>query len=142
MGCGVFSYEYFNFDGIGPSTRTHRRWLQALESLTGSPGFTYQGMEIWPPSVLRDGAVQSRGELISIIFINNTLYGMTGGQMAPTTMMGQVTATTPRGKRPGAGHPFRVCEMLATAGRAAYVARTAVYSPAQVVRTKRPFAAL
>lgn len=139
VGCGVFSYEYFNFDGIGPSHgRAPAVATGVKRVLPDRLVFTYQGdgdLAAIGTTEMVHCAV--RGELISIIFINNTLYGMTGGQMAPTTMMGQVTTTTPRGRGQAQGYPFRVCEMLATAEGAAYIARGAVYNPAQVVRTKK-----
>lgn len=140
VGCGVFSYNYFNFDGIGPS---HGR---APAVATGVKRvhpdrlvFTYQGdgdLAAIGTTEMVHCAV--RGENITIIFINNTLYGMTGGQMAPTTLLGQVTTTTPRGRtREQAGYPFKVCEMLATMDGTAYAARCAVYNPAQVLKTKK-----
>lgn len=140
VGCGVFSYEYFNFDGIGPSHgRAPAVATGVKRVLPDRLVFTYQGdgdLVAIGTTELVHSAV--RGENITIIFVNNTLYGMTGGQMAPTTLMGQVTTTTPTGRsRKQAGYPFRVCEMLATMEGAAYIARGAVYNPAQVVRTKK-----
>ncbi|MGR6835243.1 thiamine pyrophosphate-dependent enzyme [Syntrophomonas erecta] len=140
VGCGVFSYEYFNIDGIGPS---HGR---APAVATGVKRvhpdrlvFTYQGdgdLAAIGTTEMVHSAV--RGENITVIFVNNTLYGMTGGQMAPTTLMGQKTTTTPLGRtREQAGYPFKVAEMLATLDGSAYIARTAVFSPAQVTRTKK-----
>jgi 2-oxoglutarate ferredoxin oxidoreductase subunit beta len=139
-GCAVFSYDYFNFDGIGPA---HGR---APAVATGVKRvhpdklvFTYQGdgdlAAIGTTEMVHCGV---RSENITIIFINNTVYGMTGGQMAPTTLLGQVTTTTPKGRtRQQAGFPFKVCEMLATLDGTAYVARCAVFNPAQVQKTKR-----
>lgn len=140
VGCGVFSYDYFNFDGIGPS---HGR---APAVATGVKRvhpdklvFTYQGdgdLAAIGTTEMVHSAV--RGENITIVFINNTLYGMTGGQMAPTTMLGQVTTTTPRGRTvQQAGYPFKVAEMLASIEGSAYIARGAVFNPAQVVKTKK-----
>lgn len=140
VGCGVFSYDYFNFDGIGPS---HGR---APAVATGVKRvhpdklvFTYQGdgdLAAIGTTEMVHAAV--RGENITIVFVNNTLYGMTGGQMAPTTLLGQVTTTTPRGRTvQQAGYPFKVAEMLATMEGSAFIARCAVYSPAQVNKTKQ-----
>jgi len=140
VGCGVFSYEYFNFDGIGPSHgRSPAVATGVKRVLPDRLVFTYQGdgdLAAIGTTEMVHTAV--RGENITIIFVNNTLYGMTGGQMAPTTLMGQVTTTTPRGRtREQAGYPMKVAEMLATMEGAAYIARTAVYSPAQVIKTKK-----
>lgn len=140
VGCGVFSYNYFNFDGIGPSHgRSPAVATGVKRVLPDKLVFTYQGdgdLAAIGTTEMVHSAV--RGENITIIFVNNTLYGMTGGQMAPTTLMGQKTTTTPRGRtREQAGYPMRVAEMLATMEGSAYIARTAVYNPAQVTRTKR-----
>jgi 2-oxoglutarate ferredoxin oxidoreductase subunit beta len=79
-----------------------------------------------------------RGEQITVIFINNAVFGMTGGQMAPTTMLGQVTATTQRGRQAvGEGYPLQVSELLAILPGAVYVERCSVYNPAQVRRAKK-----
>jgi 2-oxoglutarate ferredoxin oxidoreductase subunit beta len=79
-----------------------------------------------------------RGERITVIFINNAVYGMTGGQMAPTTLVGQVTTTSPGGRDPRhCGHPIRIAEMLATLEGAAYVARVSLHDPAHVARARR-----
>ncbi len=80
----------------------------------------------------------SRGEPISVFFVNNAVYGMTGGQMAPTTVLEQRTTTTPAGRRADIhGHPIRVCEMLATLDGPAYIERVAIASPAHIRRAKR-----
>ncbi|NSW83446.1 MAG: MFS transporter [Syntrophothermus sp.] len=139
VGCGVFSYEYFNFDGVGPSHgRAPAVATGVKRVLPDRLVFTYQGdgdLAAIGTTEMVHSAV--RGENITIIFINNTLYGMTGGQMAPTTLMGQVTTTTPTGRGRQQGFPFRVCEMLATAEGAAYIARVALYNPVQVNRAKK-----
>lgn len=140
VGCGVFSYDYFNFDGIGPSHgRAPAVATGVKRVLPNHLVFTYQGdgdLAAIGTTELIHSAV--RGERITIIFVNNTVYGMTGGQMAPTTLMGQKTTTTPLGRtRDQAGFPIKVCEMIATMEGAAYVARTAVFNPAQVIRTKK-----
>lgn len=80
----------------------------------------------------------SRGERISVFFVNNTVYGMTGGQMAPTTLLGQVTTTSPYGRdKDREGYPIRIAEILAPFEGAAYVSRVAINNPANVVRAKR-----
>jgi 2-oxoglutarate ferredoxin oxidoreductase subunit beta len=80
----------------------------------------------------------NRGEKISVIFVNNAVYGMTQGQMAPTTLIGQKTTTTPLGRRAEVeGHPIRVCELLATLPGAVYLERVTVSTPAHVRQAKR-----
>jgi 2-oxoglutarate ferredoxin oxidoreductase subunit beta len=79
-----------------------------------------------------------RGEQIAVIFINNAIFGMTGGQMAPTTVLGQVTATTQQGRKAiGEGHPLQVCELLAVLPGATYIERCSVYNPAQIRKAKK-----
>jgi 2-oxoglutarate ferredoxin oxidoreductase subunit beta len=79
----------------------------------------------------------NRGEKVTVIFVNNAIYGMTGGQMAPTTMPGQVATTCPLGRDVDlAGHPIRIAEMLSTLRTPAFVARTSVHTPLLVVNTK------
>jgi 2-oxoglutarate ferredoxin oxidoreductase subunit beta len=101
--------------------------------------FTYQGdgdlASIGMAEIVHAAA---RGENITVIFINNAIYGMTGGQMAPTTMLGQTTTTCPFGRDSMmAGYPIRVSEMLATLDGATYIARCAANSPKNVNATKR-----
>ncbi len=80
----------------------------------------------------------NRGEDISVIFVNNGVYGMTGGQMAPTTLLDQVTTTTPSGRDcVAAGHPVRICEVFAVLDGTSYLERVAVNKPAAVVKAKK-----
>ena len=80
----------------------------------------------------------ARGENITVFFLNNTIYGMTGGQMAPTTLLGQRSTTSPAGRDSGrAGRPIRVCELLATLDAPAYIERVALDKPANIVRAGR-----
>jgi 2-oxoglutarate ferredoxin oxidoreductase subunit beta len=80
----------------------------------------------------------NRGENISVIFVNNGVYGMTGGQMAPTTLIDQVTTTSPVGRNSAlAGHPVRICEVFSMLDGSAYLERVAVNKPASVARTKK-----
>jgi len=79
-----------------------------------------------------------RGEKMTVIFINNAIFGMTGGQMAPTTLVGQQSTTTPMGRlSERAGYPIRICEMLSQLDGAAYVARQALNSPQNIAKAKR-----
>lgn len=140
VGCAVFAYDYFNCDmieaahGRAPAVATGVKRV-----LPDRVVFTYQGdgdlAAIGTAEIVHAAA---RGEKITTIFVNNAIYGMTGGQMAPTTLLGQKTTTTPFGRRAEeAGYPLRVAEMLATIEGAAYVARVAVNSPKNVIQAKR-----
>jgi 2-oxoglutarate ferredoxin oxidoreductase subunit beta len=80
----------------------------------------------------------ARGEKITTIFINNAIYGMTGGQMAPTTLLGQKTTTSPMGRKPEqAGYPIKMSELLSTLDGATYIARVAVSSPKNIIQAKK-----
>lgn len=140
VGCSVFSYEYFNVDmlqaahGRAPAVATGVKRVHPEATV-----FTYQGdgdlAAIGTAEIIHAAA---RGEKITVIFINNTTYGMTGGQQAPTTLLGQVTKTTPYGRTINAnGYPINVSELLSTLDGAVYVARTAVFDPAHVTQTKK-----
>ncbi|SHH10473.1 2-oxoglutarate ferredoxin oxidoreductase subunit beta [Thermosyntropha lipolytica DSM 11003] len=140
VGCGVLAYEYFNFDmleaahGRAPAIATGIKRM-----LPENFVFTYQGdgdlASIGMAEIVHASA---RGENITVIFINNTIYGMTGGQMAPTTLIGQVTTTSPYGRKPElAGYPVRMAELLATNEGSAYICRTSVHNPANVNKTKK-----
>lgn len=140
VGCAVMIGKYFNFDvlqaahGRAPAVATGVKRV-VPENLV----FTYQG----------DGDLASigmsetvhcaiRGEQITIIFVNNACYGMTGGQMAPTTLPGQITTTTPEGRKARqSGYPVRIPEMLVTLEGVKYLERVSVHSPAHVTIAKR-----
>ncbi len=139
VGCAVFSYRYFNCDmheaahGRAPAVATGIK-----RALPDSVVFTYQGdgdlASIGTGDIVH---VAHRGEKITTIFINNAIYGMTGGQMAPTTLPGQKTTTSPYGRDPAhCGMPYRVSEMLATIPSAAYITRVSVYDIPHIVRAK------
>jgi len=139
VGCAVFAYDYFNCDmlqaahGRAPAVATGLKRAQPDRAV-----FTYQGdgdlASIGAAEVLHAAA---RGEKITTIFVNNAIYGMTSGQMAPTTLPGQVTTTSPYGRDvASAGYPIRVCEMLATLDGPAYIARVSVHSVPHVKKAK------
>ncbi len=140
VGCAVFAYDYFDCDfqqaahGRAPAVAAGIRRV-----VPDAVVFTYQG----DGDLASIGAAEivhaaMRGERISVIFINNGIYGMTGGQMAPTTLLGQKTTTSPAGRElVHAGSPIRIAEMLATIPGAAYIARVALSSPANVARAKK-----
>ena len=140
VGCAVFAYDYFEFDvieaahGRAPAVATGVK-----RALPGSFVFTYQGdgdlAAIGTGEIVHAAA---RGEQISVVFVNNAIFGMTGGQLAPTTLVGQVTTTTPGGRNVReAGNPLRVCELLATLDGPSYLARVTVTSPAYVRKAKQ-----
>ncbi|MHB9131441.1 MAG: thiamine pyrophosphate-dependent enzyme [Armatimonadota bacterium] len=140
VGCAVFAYDYFSCDmmqashGRAPAVATG-----AKRACPDAVVFTYQGdgdlASIGMAEIVHAAA---RGENITTIFINNSVYGMTGGQMAPTTLLGMQTTTSPLGRNCATtGYPIRVSEMLATLDGPAYLTRQTVSSPKEVQATKR-----
>jgi len=140
VGCAVLLYNYFNLDsyeaahGRAPAIATGCKRVHPELVV-----FTYQGdgdlAAIGTAEIVHAAA---RGEKITTVFVNNAIYGMTAGQMAPTTLLGQKTTTTPSGRAADtAGFPIRVCEMLATLTGAAYIARVSVTSPRNVMQAKK-----
>ncbi len=129
VGCSVFAYNYFNCDmieaphGRAPAVATGVK--RANPDLTV---FTYQGDgDLAAIGTAETVHVGARGENLTIIFVNNAIYGMTGGQMAPTTLLGQVSTTSPYGRiRELQGNPIRVCEMVSTLDGVAYAERVSV----------------
>ncbi|MDR0883975.1 MAG: 2-oxoglutarate oxidoreductase [Oscillospiraceae bacterium] len=131
VGCAVFAYNYFNTDMIeAPHGRAPAVATGVKRVCPQNLVFTYQGDgDLAAIGTAETVHAASRGENITIIFVNNAIYGMTGGQMAPTSLPGQVTQTSPYGRDvKTAGHPIRVCEMLATLSGTAYAERVAVDS--------------
>ena len=140
VGCSVFAYNYFNCDMIeAPHGRAPAVATGVKRADPSKTVFTYQGdgdlAAIGTAETVHAGA---RGENITIIFINNCIYGMTGGQMAPTSLIGQVTTTTPYGRDPNLqGSPLRICEMLSTIDGVAYAERVSVDNVKNVLATKK-----
>jgi 2-oxoglutarate ferredoxin oxidoreductase subunit beta len=140
VGCAVLLYNYFDLDsfeaahGRAPAIATGCKRVHPDLVV-----FTYQGDgDLAAIGTAETVHAAARGEKITTVFVNNAIYGMTAGQMAPTTLIGQKTTTTPDGRMPEkAGYPLRICEMLATLEGAAYVARVSVTSPKNVVQAKR-----
>ncbi len=139
VGCAVLMYDYFDVDiceaphGRAPAVATGIKRAQPDKFV-----FTYQGdgdlAAIGTSEIIH---AANRGENITVLFINNTTYGMTGGQMAPTTMLGQKTTTSPYGREfRNDGYPIRMTELLATLEGTAYAARVAMCTPAQIRRAK------
>ena len=139
-GCAVLAYFYFDVDMIeaahGRGCATATGIKRALPEATV---FTYQGDgDLAAIGTAELVHAANRGERITVIFVNNAVYGMTGGQMAPTTMLGQKTTTSPFGRRARfEGYPIKVCELLSTLEGAAYLERTAVSSPKGIIKTKK-----
>ncbi len=139
VGCSVMAYDYFACDMI--EAAHGRAPAVATGVKRANPDtfvFTYQGdgdlAAIGTAEIVH---AATRGENITVIFVNNTTYGMTGGQMAPTTLPGQVTQTTPYGRNTGVeGFPIRVCEMLSTLSGVALAERVTVADPANIRKAK------
>lgn len=139
VGCAVFAYDYWNFDvteaahGRPPAVATGLKRV-----LPDKIVFTYQGdgdlAAIGTAELIHSA---NRNENITIIFINNTVYGMTSGQMAPTTLLGQKTLTTPYGRDIYRdGFPLKVCELISVLEGTKFVARSSVTNPKNVMLTK------
>ena len=139
VGCAVFAYNYIDIDmseaahGRAPAVATAIKRLQPDKLV-----FTYQGDgDLAAIGTCETIHTANRGENITIIFINNAIYGMTGGQMAPTTLLGQKTATTPYGRRVDLnGYPLAISNLLAQLDGTCYVTRQSVHSPAAVRKAK------
>jgi len=140
VGCSVFMYNYFDIDVVeAPHGRAPAVATGVKRAHPDQIVFSIQGdgdlAAIGTAEVIHTA---NRGENITIIFVNNTTYGMTGGQMAPTTLLGQVTTTSPYGRDfRQDGYPIRMAEMLATLEGSAYVCRVAVDKPANLMKAKR-----
>ena len=129
VGCSVFAYNFFDCDMIqAPHGRAPAVATGVKRAHPDNVVFTYQGDgDLAAIGTAETVHVGARGENITTIFINNAIYGMTGGQMAPTTMINQVTMTSPYGRdKHIQGSPIHVCEMLATLDGTAYAERVAV----------------
>jgi len=140
VGCSVLSYEYFNCDMIQAAHGRAPAVASGVKRvLPDRFVFTYQGdgdlASIGISEVIHAAA---RGENITVIFVNNAIYGMTGGQMAPTTLIGQKTATTPFGRDVSIqGSPIKVCEMIATLDGAAYIERVSTHDVLHIQKAKK-----
>lgn len=139
VGCAVMAYDYFNCDMIqAPHGRAPAVATGAKRANPANIVFTYQGDgDLAAIGTAETVHAATRGENITVIFINNAIYGMTGGQMAPTTLPGQVTQTTPYGRDVArAGFPIRMSEMLATLDGVAYAERVTVVDVPNVRKAK------
>lgn len=140
VGCSVLAYNYFNTDfleaphGRAPALATGFKRLRPDMTV-----FTYQGdgdlISIGMSEIMH---AANRGEKFTTIFVNNAIYGMTGGQMAPTTLQGQITSTCPSGRDLSqTGHPIRMVELLSGLVTPMYLARVSVHSPQHIVQAKK-----
>ena len=139
-GCAVLAYNYFDIDmGEAAHGRAAALATGLKRALPDRVIFTYQGDgDIAAIGTAETIHAAARGEKITTIFVNNAVYGMTGGQMAPTTVLGQNTTTSPGGRREQRdGYPIKLSEMLALAEGSAYIERTALSSPSNVLKTKK-----
>ena len=140
VGCAVMAYNYFSCDmveaahGRAPAVATGLK-----RSLPGNIVFTYQGDgDLASIGMAETVHSATRNENITIIFVNNAIYGMTGGQMAPTSLPGQVTQTSPYGRDvTTAGFPIRICELLSTLDGPEYIARVAVNNVKNVKQAQK-----
>jgi 2-oxoglutarate ferredoxin oxidoreductase subunit beta len=142
-GCAVLAYNYFDIDmGEASHGRAAAVATGLKRAMPDRIVFTYQGDgDIAAIGTAETIHAAARGENFTTIFVNNGVYGMTGGQMAPTTVLGQNTTTSPGGRREKRdGFPIDLSKMLAVAKGSAYVERTAVNSPANILKTKKAIA--
>lgn len=141
VGCSVMAYDYFNCDmvqaphGRAPAVATGMKRFRKQEAVI----FTYQGDgDLASIGMAETVHAAARGENITIIFINNAIYGMTGGQMAPTTLPHQITQTTPIGRSTfETGSPIRICELLATLEGTAFAQRVSMDSVPSIRKAKQ-----
>ncbi len=140
VGCAVIAYDYWNFD---VTEAAHGRVPAVATGIKrASPGnivFGYQGdgdlAAIGTSEIIH---AANRGENITIIFVNNAVYGMTGGQMAPTTILKQKTSTTPSGRdQKRDGFPLKVCELLSVLSGVSYAERVSVHAPQNILKAKK-----
>ena len=140
VGCSVFAYKFFNFDmaeaahGRAPAVATGMKRARPDMHV-----FTYQGdgdlAAIGTAEIIH---AANRGENISVFFVNNAIYGMTGGQMAPTTLPGMKTSTSPYGRdEQDIGYPITACEMLDSLRAPYYIERVSLLSPQDILKAKK-----
>jgi 2-oxoglutarate ferredoxin oxidoreductase subunit beta len=140
VGCSVMAYNYFNCDFLEAAHGRAPAFATGLKrSRPDLIVFTYQGdgdlASIGTAEIIH---AANRGEKFTTIFVNNAIYGMTGGQMAPTTLPGQVTTTSPFGRDvQTCGYPIRIRELLSALRTPAYIARVAVHTPRHVIEAKK-----
>ena len=140
VGCSVFAYNYIDIDWIEAA---HGRALAVATAVKRlypqNMVFTYQGDgDLSAIGTAESIHAAARGENVVAVYINNAIYGMTGGQMAPTTLLGMKTATTPYGRDPRLnGYPYKIAEMMAHLDGATFITRQSVHTPANVRKCKK-----
>ena len=140
VGCAVIAYDYWEFDCCEAA---HGRAIAVAVGIKRTQPdrfvFTYQGDgDLAAIGTAETVHAANRGENLSVVFINNAVYGMTGGQMAPTTVLGQKTTTTPKGRVPAQeGYPLKVCELLSSLPAVSYLERVALDSASGVLKAKQ-----
>jgi 2-oxoglutarate ferredoxin oxidoreductase subunit beta len=140
VGCAVVAYDYWNFDCCEAA---HGRALAVATAIKrvrpANIVFTYQGDgDLAAIGTNETIHAANRGENLTVIFINNAVYGMTGGQMAPTTLLGQKTATSPRGRSVDKeGYPLKISELLAQLPAVKYIERVSLHSPQEVLKAQK-----
>ena len=140
VGCSVFSYEFFNCDmQQAPHGRACAEATGIKRVLPNNIVFTYQGDgDLASIGIAETIHAANRGENITVIFINNAIYGMTGGQMAPTTLIGQKTTTSQDGRnRALTGGPIKISEIFSQIEGVAYLERVSVTTPKQLIKAKK-----
>ncbi len=140
VGCAVLAYDYWKFD---TTEAAHGRPLAVATGIKRARPelivFTYQGDgDLAAIGTAETVHAANRGENVTVIFVNNGVYGMTGGQMAPTTLLNQKTATCVNGRNAKRdGYPLKISEMLAVLDGVCYIERTSVHNPGSVIKTKK-----
>jgi 2-oxoisovalerate ferredoxin oxidoreductase beta subunit len=140
VGCSVFAYHYFD---VGNVQAAHGRACAVAtgikRSQPGSVVISYQGDgDLASIGIAETLHAANRGENITVFFVNNAIYGMTGGQMAPTTLIGQKTVTSPQGRNPlSEGHPLRICELLSSLAGVSYLERVALAGPRHHMKARQ-----
>lgn len=140
VGCSVMCYDYFTCDMVqAPHGRAQAVATGLKRARPDNVIFTYQGDgDLAAIGTAETVHAATRGENITVIFINNAIYGMTGGQMAPTTLVGMKASTAPHGRDPKEhGYPMHMCEILNQLTAPAYLVRTSCNTPANVNKTKQ-----
>ena len=140
VGCAVFAYNYIDIDWAEAAHGRACAVAAAMKRLhPDRMVFTYQGDgDLSAIGTCETIHAAARGENIVAVYINNAIYGMTGGQMAPTTLLGMKTATTPYGRDPRLnGYPYKIADMLAHLDGVCYLTRQSVHTPANVRKCKR-----
>jgi 2-oxoglutarate ferredoxin oxidoreductase subunit beta len=141
VGCAIFADNYFDFDSVQPAHgRTPAAATGVKRIRPDNLVICYQGDgDIAAIGTAEMVHAANRGEKFTTVFVNNAIYGMTGGQMAPTTLVGQKASTAPHGRDPdkaGMGYPIHVCEMLSVLDGTKYIARGAVNNAVNIKKTK------